>query len=100
MHVQIKMVDPTAAADVATGACPIIKVMAEKTHVFDANMQKWLLLQYNLDSKIESQEWTKHITNKKVVMTIICGQCNDITLTKLALGFSYAIDCDDGNIIK
>ena len=33
-------------------------------------------------------------------MTIICGQYNDVTLTKLALRTTYAFDCDNGNIIN
>ena len=33
-------------------------------------------------------------------MTINCRQCDDATLTKLALGSLYAVDRDNGNIIK
>ena len=33
-------------------------------------------------------------------MTIICGQCNNATVTKLALRSTYAADCDDGKIIN
>ena len=33
-------------------------------------------------------------------MTIIYGQYNDATLTKLVLKPTYAGDCDNGNIIK
>ena len=38
MYVHINTVDTTAPVYVTTGAYPIVKVMAEKIHVFDANM--------------------------------------------------------------
>ena len=99
LNVEINTVYPTAAAD-ASGACPNSKVVAKKTHVFDANLQKKLLSQYDLNSKINSQEWAKHIADKKAFMTIISGECEDATLTKLALGTTYAVDRDEGNLIK
>ena len=100
MDVEIDTVDLTATPDVQTGACPIIKAVLKKTHIFDANMKKKLLSQYDLDSKIKSQEWLKLNANKKALMTIICGQCDNATLTKLALRTTYAVDCGNGNIIK
>ena len=93
------MVDLTATPD-ASDARPIINAAATKTHVFDANMQKKFLLEYDLIYKIKSQEWTKLTVNKKALMTIICGQCNNVTVTKLALGSSYADDCNNENIIN
>ena len=42
-----------------------------KTHVFDANLQKKLLSDYNLESKIMQQERAKHIADKKALMTLI-----------------------------
>ena len=84
----------------ASGARLIIQVMVTKTHVFNANMQKRLLSEHDLKSKIKSQEWAKLTANKKALMTIICGQCNNATLTELALGANYATDYDDGNIIS
>ena len=55
VNVEIDTVDPTAAADVS-GSGPNIKVVVKNTHVLDANIQKKLLSQYNLDSKIKSQK--------------------------------------------
>ena len=63
-------------------------------------MSRQKKLQYNLDSKIKSQECAKQISDKKALMTIIGGQCNNTTLTKLALRTSFAVDSDKGNIIK
>ena len=47
IYIQINTVELFVATDAQTGARPIIKVMAEKTRVFDSNMQKRLLSQYN-----------------------------------------------------
>ena len=55
MNVQVDTVDPNTPVDAAS-ARPIIQVMVTKTHVFDANMQKILLLEHDLKSKIKSQE--------------------------------------------
>ena len=99
MNVKMDTVDPNVAADVAS-ACSIIQVMVTKTHVFGANLQKKLLSQYNLNSKIKSQEWAKHIADKKALITIISRQCDEVTVTKLALGTTYAVHHDEGNFIK
>ena len=74
--------------------------MVVKTHVFNANPQKQLLLEYNLKSKTKSQEWAKLTTNKKALTTIICGQCNDETMTKLALRTNYIANCNARNLIN
>ena len=58
-------------------ACPNIQVMLAKTHAFDTNMQMRLLSEHDLKPKIKSQEWAKLTANKKALMTIICGQCNN-----------------------
>ena len=71
-HVYIDTVDPVAAVD-ATGARPTISTMVEKTHNFDANLQKQLLSEYNQNSKIKTQKWAKLIADKKSLMTIIFG---------------------------
>ena len=54
-NAKINTVDLNTAPD-AYGAYPNIKVIAKKTHVFDVNLQKKSLSQYNLNSKIKSQE--------------------------------------------
>ena len=33
-------------------------------------------------------------------MTIICGQCNDTTMTEIALGTNYTADRNAGNLIN
>ena len=100
LNVEIKTVDPNALPDAITGARPTIKVVAKKTHVFDANLQKQLLSKHNLEFKVEQQEWAKHIANKKVVMTLISRQCDNATLTELALRTTYGVNCNKENLIK
>ena len=43
VSVEINLIDPLVPVDIQPGACPIVKVVAINTHVFDANMQKKLL---------------------------------------------------------
>ena len=69
-------------------------------HVLNANIQKQLLSEFNQKSKIKSQEFSKFIADKKVLMVIIFGQCNEATKTKIALGATYNADCQRGNLIK
>ena len=93
-------VNPNATIDTKTGCRPIISQIVAKTHVFNTNLQKKLLLEYDLQSKIKSQEYAKLTTDKKALITIICGQYNGTTMTKLALGTKYAANCDAGNLIN
>ena len=46
LHVQIIIVDPDNEVDKDTGERPLCYQMMEQTHVFDANLQKELLLEY------------------------------------------------------
>ena len=80
-HVNIETVNPTVVAD-ATSARPTTTTMVEKTNIFNANHQKQLLLEYNQKFKIKTQEWAKLNADKKSLMNIIFGQCNDATRTE------------------
>ena len=73
--------------------------MMERTHVFDAKLQKERLSKYK-DSKNKSQKYTKVLTDKKALITIIFGQCDEATKTKIALGATYAIDRQARRLIK
>ena len=68
--------------------------MMEQTYIFDANLQKELLLEYKQDSKNKSQEYTKFLVDKKALTTIFFGQCDEATKTKIALGATFAADRD------
>ena len=45
-HVQVSIVDPDNNPDDVTGEHPVQYQMMEQAHVFDANLQKELLLEY------------------------------------------------------
>ena len=74
--------------------------MQQKYHVFNPNLQKQLLSDYNQKSKLKLQEWSKLTADKKSLITIIFGQCDDATRTEIALGTNYKKDCEDGNLIN
>ena len=70
----IDTINPNAAVNSQTSAGPTTSTMVEKTHVFEANLQKQLLLEYNKNLKIKTQEWAKLIADKMSLMNIIFGQ--------------------------
>ena len=74
--------------------------MVEQTHVFDANLQKQLLPEYKRKSKNTSLEYTKFLADKKALITIIFGQCNEAIKTKIALSTTYAVDHREGKLIN
>ena len=73
LNVKINTVDPSALPDATTGLCPNIKLLTTKTCIFDTNLQKQKLSEYNLGSKIKQQEWNKYIADKKAVMNLVRG---------------------------
>ena len=97
---EIQTVNPTATIDLTTSVRPPITfVVQKKTDVFDANLQKWLLSQYKRSYKIKSEEYAKLVANKKALITIIFGQFDEATRTKIALGATYAADRQAGSLI-
>ena len=74
--------------------------MVEKTCVFNSNLQKQLLSNYDQKSKIKSQEWAKLTANKILLITIIFGQCDEATRTQIALGTTYKTNCDARKLIN
>ena len=84
-HVEIQTVNPTANVVANTDLRPPITVVVKK-HDFDTNLQKQLLSEHKRKSKIKSEEYAKFIADKKALITIIFGQCNEATKTKISLG--------------
>ena len=74
--------------------------MARHTHVFDENLQKQLLLEFKQRSKIKSQEFSKFVSDKNVLITIIFGQCDEATKSEIALGENYNADRQAWKLIK
>ena len=52
-HVQINVVNPAAIPDPQTLRRPVIADMQEKSHVFNPNLQKRLLSEYDLKCKLK-----------------------------------------------
>ena len=90
-HIQLSIVDPNDP-ELPDGSLPICFEMMEQIHVFDANLQKELLLEYEPNSKNKSQKYAKFLADKKVLITILFEQCDEATKTKIALGETYAAD--------
>ena len=86
---QVSIVDPNNDPADVIGECPVRYRMMEQRHVFDANLQKELLLEYKQDSKNKSQEYAKFLANKKALITILFGQCYEATKTEIALRTTY-----------
>ena len=78
-HVDIQTVAPGAKVDATTGLRPCVPIVVEKKHVYDANLQKQLLWEYKQNSKNKSVEYAKFLVNKKALITLIFGQCNEAT---------------------
>ena len=74
--------------------------MQEKSHVFNPNLQKQLLSEYDIKCKLKLQELSKLIADKKSLMTIIYGQCNNATRTEIALGANYKTIRADAELIN
>ena len=66
----------------------------EQTLVTDANLQKKLLTEYKRNSKNKFKEYTKFLADKKSLITILYGQYDETTQTKIALGDTYTADRD------
>ena len=98
-HIEIETVDPASAPGTNSSRTPT-KEMVEKTQFFNANLQKKLLAEYEQKSDIKSKEQSKLIANKQSLITILFGQCNDATRTKMDIGTTYKADCGAGNLIN
>ena len=68
-HVQLEVVDPSATAN-AQGVHAMHTEMQEKSHVFDPDLQKRLLSEYDQKCKLKLQEWSKLKADKKSVMAL------------------------------
>ena len=78
---------------------PVTYRVLEQTIVIDANLQKELLSEYKRNSKNKSQEYNKFLADKKTLITILYGQCDEATQTKIALGDTYTADHYAGRLL-
>ena len=99
-HVQTDVVDATAPVDKQTLRRPLISEMQQKSKVFNPNLQKRILSEYDLKCKLKLQEWSKLTSDKKSLMTIIYGQCNSATRTEITLVTNYKTVRANGELIN
>ena len=85
-HVEMVNVKPTNALGIFTGEHSPTIIMARKTHIFNANLQKWLLSEFERNSEIKYPEYAKFLADKNALITIIFRQYNEATKTKISLG--------------
>ena len=81
-HIQVSIVNPDGNPDDITGKRPVCYQMME------------LLSEYKHNSKKKSQEYAKFLGDKKSLIAILFGQCDEATQTKIALRASYTADRD------
>ena len=91
LQCRIKTVDPGGIPDQNCERLVNIR-LEQNTHIFDTNLQKQLLLDYNQKSKTKAQEWSKFTANKKSLITIIYRQYDEATKTRIALKTAYKAD--------
>ena len=81
-HIQVATVNPTGTTgiDAVTNESPVVTYeMVEQTIITNANLQKQLLSEYGRNSKNKSQEYTNFLADKKSLITILFGQCDEAT---------------------
>mmetsp|Transcript_50842 Transcript_50842/g.56774 ORF Transcript_50842/g.56774 Transcript_50842/m.56774 type:complete len:146 (+) Transcript_50842:133-570(+) len=61
---------------------------------------KELLSEFERNLNINSQEYSKFLANKKALITIIFGQCDEAMKTKISLKATYAADRQAGRLIE
>ena len=59
-----------------------------------------LLSQYKRNSKKKSLEYAKFLADKKALITIIFGRCDEAIKTKIALKAIYTVDHKEENLIS
>ena len=99
-HMEIQTVNPTTNIDATNDLHSPITIVVQKTHFFDVNLHKRLILQHERSSKIKSEEYAKFLTNKKALITIIFRQCDEAIKTKITLRVTYTADRRAGLLVK
>ena len=90
--------DPEADA-APDGLRPVRYETMEQIQVTDVYLQKELLSEYERNSKNKSQEYTKFLADKKSLIIILFGQCDEATQTKITLGVNYKEDRNVGRLL-
>ena len=56
-------------------------------------------MEYECNSKNKSQEYSKFLQDKKALITILFGQCDEATQTEIALGDNYTENRNEGRLL-
>ena len=83
-----------------TGLRPRIVTLVQQTHIFTQISRRSYHQNLGRIRKIKSQEFSKFVVDKKVLLTIIFVQCNKAIKTKIILGANYTADCQAGRLIE
>ena len=68
-NVEIRSIDP-AEVPLANGSRTLIIRLEQQMHIFNANLQKQSLLEFDQISRIKSKEFSKFVADKKALITI------------------------------
>ena len=99
-QIQIATVADGAALVVGSATeCVVTYELVDKTIVTNANLQMQLLSDYKRNSKIKSQEYSTFLWDKKSLITILYGQCDEATQTEIALRDNYTNDWNGGRLL-
>ena len=92
--------DPTSILDATTLRRALVVKVQKRSNVFNLYLLKQLLSEHNMKCKLKLQEWFKLTADKKSLMTIIYGQCDDAIRTEIALGDNYKITLANTELIR
>ena len=81
-------------------ACVLIPLKLWSKHTSLTQISRRSYYRNKRNSKNKSLEYSKFVANKKASITIIFGQCNKATKTKITLGETYVPDHQAGRLIK
>ena len=97
-HLQISTVNSEANA-APNGSRPVLFQTMGQTHVTDANLQKELLSEYKRNSQNKTQEYTKFLADKKSLIMMLFGQCDEANQTEIAFGANCTEDQVAGRLL-
>ena len=79
-------------------ACHYLRIGRTDNH-HELKSAKAAIIGYERNSKTESQEYSKFLRDKKSLITILFGQCDEATQTEIALGDNYTEDRNEGRLL-
>ena len=99
-YVEEGIADPIIGLDAPSCNSPIDPETVENTPIFNLDFQDQQRINYNHESIVKSQEWDKHIANKKTVTKIILDLCDEETKAEIAINSLYKENMKTGDLSK